>query len=202
MITVKQVSLIFAVIGLIILLIISSTPITHYVQLKYFATFIMIFIMTYWMTGFVKHSIYYSSVITLVVLISLPYLCDGKKMHEHFDTKAAKAKSRKKDQVIKENEDVDVEVEGDEDTTSIKTKETFDTNDHKLLNIDINVNSDDEIENARGLKSYNDPYIAQKETYRLIDTVKQLKDATNSLAPILKEGKGVMAAFKNLNLKF
>lgn len=197
----KNASLVFAVIGLIVLLLTSTTPIQQYAQFKYFLAFCMIFIMTFWMTGYVRHSFYYAAVITLVVMLALPYLCNARMAMEHFEARAKKKKKETFDNPSDDEEETGSSDDNEKDFQGFANKENFDSNDRKLLNIDIDVDSDEEIENARGIKSYNDPYIAQKETYRLIDTVKQLKDATTSLAPILKEGRGVMDAFKKLNIK-
>ena len=144
----------------------------------------------------------------MVVVLALPYLCNGGRVKEYFESKS-KDKKKKDDKKVKDKQkkwfESDAEADDSkEPSDQYKMKETFDASDNKLLDIDINVDSDSddgEVNNAKGLKSFNDPYIAQKETYRLIDTVKQLKDATESMAPILKEGKGIMEAFKKLNIQ-
>ena len=41
---------------------------------------------------------------------------------------------------------------------------------------------------------------AQKETYRLINTIKQLEDTLNGLAPTIKQGAKIIEQFKRLNL--
>jgi hypothetical protein len=44
------------------------------------------------------------------------------------------------------------------------------------------------------------PAEAQRETYRLIDTVKQLELTVKNLTPTLTEGKRVLDAFEKMNL--
>lgn len=41
---------------------------------------------------------------------------------------------------------------------------------------------------------------AQKETFRLINTIKQLNHTVNNLAPALKQGANIIDKFKKLNL--
>jgi len=41
---------------------------------------------------------------------------------------------------------------------------------------------------------------AQRQTYQLIDTVKQLKDTINELAPMLKQGKDVLGQLEALKM--
>jgi len=41
---------------------------------------------------------------------------------------------------------------------------------------------------------------AQRETFRLIDTIKQLQDTVENLTPALKQGAGIIEQFKKLNL--
>ena len=42
------------------------------------------------------------------------------------------------------------------------------------------------------------PALAQRETFRLIETVKMLEDTMKDLAPTLKEGHKVMESFKKI----
>ena len=44
------------------------------------------------------------------------------------------------------------------------------------------------------------PAKAQRETFRLIDTMKQLDDTMKSLAPTLKQCQGILERFKKLDL--
>lgn len=51
-------------------------------------------------------------------------------------------------------------------------------------------------------KGYDDmtPREAQKGTYELIDTVKQLKETVGELAPVLKEGKSILSSLGALKI--
>jgi energy-coupling factor transporter transmembrane protein EcfT len=61
--------------------------------------------------------------------------------------------------------------------------------------------SKDEDENTKN-KDVDDytPREAQKETFQLINTVKQLKDTVTELAPILKEGKTILSSLGALKI--
>ena len=61
--------------------------------------------------------------------------------------------------------------------------------------------SDDEDEKAKD-KNMEDltPREAQRETFQLINTVKQLKSTVNELAPLLKEGKNILSTLGALKV--
>ena len=61
--------------------------------------------------------------------------------------------------------------------------------------------SKDEDENTKNkdVDEYT-PREAQKETFQLINTVKQLKDTVTELAPILKEGKTILSSLGALKI--
>lgn len=130
-----------------------------------------------------------NSFIISVLIISIMYFInkiDNKKksiVYENFDSLQKIKKDYKK-----ENKDSD-ELSKD----SIK-----------LINLDPASDSEDEdkekkLNENKKIEDYG-PADAQKETYRMIDTVKQLKTTVESLAPTIKEGRKILEAFKKLDL--
>lgn len=83
-------------------------------------------------------------------------------------------------------------------------KDMDELNEENIKLIDFDLPSDDEddkledINKKKNLDDYS-PAEAQRETYRMIDTVKQLRTTVESLAPTLKEGKKILEAFKKLD---
>jgi hypothetical protein len=74
---------------------------------------------------------------------------------------------------------------------------------HKLLSSkDHDVSDDKEkiknVEPSNKSPSEMTPALAQRETFRLIETVKMLEDTMKDLAPTLKEGHKVMESFKKI----
>lgn len=84
---------------------------------------------------------------------------------------------------------------------SLKDEDLFEKN--NLDNHNFSQNKETE-KDKRDIdkKNTNDlkPYEAQKQTYQLIDTVKQLKDTINELAPMLKQGKDVLGQLETLKM--
>jgi len=58
---------------------------------------------------------------------------------------------------------------------------------------------EDEDRKKKPLKEYK-PFEAQKETFELINTVKQLKETVATLAPILKQGKSILSSLEALKV--
>lgn len=59
---------------------------------------------------------------------------------------------------------------------------------------------EDEEEYTKQINTY-DLAKAQKETFQMIDTVKQLRDVIESLGPTLTQGKEVLKMYEKLNIK-
>ncbi len=72
----------------------------------------------------------------------------------------------------------------------------------KLINLDPASDDEDEVVEKNKNKNIDDynPAVAQRETYRMIDTVKQLKTTVESLAPTIKEGRKILETFKKLDI--
>lgn len=91
----------------------------------------------------------------------------------------------------------------DTEFNNIEEKDLFEEDEEES-----NKNNEKKDEKKDGKKDENkdegDEYVraarAQKETFRLINTIKQLDDTINGLAPTLKEGAKIIEKFKKLNL--
>jgi hypothetical protein len=84
---------------------------------------------------------------------------------------------------------------------SLKDEDLFEKN--NLDNHNFTQNKETEKEKTESTDKKTDdlkPYEAQRQTYQLIDTVKQLKDTINELAPMLKQGKDVLGQLEALKM--
>jgi hypothetical protein len=104
-------------------------------------------------------------------------------------------------QNITENFDSIQKIEKDYKKVN-KNKDSLTKESIKLINLDPASDSEDEDKELNKDKKIEDysPADAQKETYRMIDTVKQLKTTVETLAPTIKEGRKILEAFKKLDL--
>ena len=180
---------ILLVIGLIFLLCFIRNQ-----ELYSFVNFIILFCILKWI---IKDN-YITLLIALFVTI-LIYACHPAELYENFEAEEAEE--------AEESEEAEAEEgEGKEAATNSSSDEIKEED-------DIFDNEDYAEEESTGNKvpKKNDPsednYMtnmtpakAQRETFRLIDTMKQLDDTMKSLAPTLKQGQGILERFKKLDL--
>ena len=112
-----------------------------------------------------------------------------------------KLNNKLNNKVITENFDTIQKIEKDYKKEN-KNKDELTKESIKLINLDPASDSEDEDKELNNNKKIDDygPADAQKETYRMIDTVKQLKTTFESLAPTIKEGRKILEAFKKLDI--
>jgi energy-coupling factor transporter transmembrane protein EcfT len=173
---------------------------------------LIVYIMSYWCTKSVHKSIGVS--ILLIIIISF-INCRGS-IVENFDL----------DKIEKDEHVSEEEGEGSEDFMNKKVKDTkdmIDSLDKMILNKNMDLKStefnaldpkeignmlkfsasDKESEKNGDLNSDKknlSPAEAQRETFRLIDTVKQLDDTIKALGPTLSQGKQIMNMFDKIKL--
>tara|TARA_B110000208_G_scaffold175424_1_gene220986 strand:+ start:261 stop:812 length:552 start_codon:yes stop_codon:yes gene_type:complete len=100
-----------------------------------------------------------------------------------------------------ETTDDDDDDEKEHKETDKKDKNTIENRIDELDKInkedidDDDANTKTKIKNLAELK----PYEAQRETYQLIETVKNLKDTMQQLGPTLKEAKNILHTYKQFS---
>ena len=73
-----------------------------------------------------------------------------------------------------------------------------DIKDYDFKNSKVSEKEKKELKNKK-IDDYK-PHEAQKETFELISTVKQLKDTVQTLAPLLKQGKSILSSLEVLKV--
>lgn len=101
-----------------------------------------------------------------------------------------------KDEETDEEEDNDKENEK-EKKEKLTVEEMIDELD-KIKKEDINDDDKGDKTETKNLAELK-PYQAQRETYQLIETVKNLKDTMNTLGPTLKEAKSILNTYKQFS---
>lgn len=171
---------------------------------------LIVYIMSYWCTKSIHKSVITS--ILLIIIISFIHCRGG--IVENFD-------SDKIEDTVSEEEDND---SGDFMKKKVEdTKEMIESLDKMMLNKNMDLKStefnllnpteigdmlkfsasDKESEKNGKLNSDKKnltPAEAQRETFRLIDTVKQLDDTIKALGPTLTQGKQIMNMFDKIKL--
>lgn len=174
---------------------------------------LIVYIMSYWCTKSIHKSL--ATSILLIIVISFINCRGG--IVENFELDAIKDETEEEGQG---------EGEGSEDFMNKKVKDTKDminSLDKMILNKNMDLKSTefnalDPTEIGNMLKfSASDkdsekngklnsdkknlsPAEAQRETFRLIDTVKQLDDTIKALGPTLSQGKQIMNMFDKIKL--
>ena len=101
-----------------------------------------------------------------------------------------------KDEETDEEEDNDKENEKDK-KDKITIEKMIDDLD-KIKKEDINDDDKGDKTETKNLAELK-PYQAQRETYQLIETVKNLKETMNTLGPTLKEAKSILSTYKQFS---
>lgn len=164
---------------------------------------LLLTIVIFWMTNDIYKSIIIALLIGIVIYFMRPQLDEGFEGNDKNNDKMTK--------IIDElnslaDKDKDAEVEpnlavpkNDEEVDEKDTENLFNKEEDEK---DAREGSGNEIPDM-GSKyiSKLTPSQAQKETFRLINTLKQLDDTIQNMAPTLKEGAKIIEKFKKLNIK-
>lgn len=116
------------------------------------------------------------------------------------------------DKMNNENNDIKIKKKSTTDTDSVKINtdsgkfDVLTADDVKKIEDDdslSDIDGEDDVETMsrhnKPIKQYT-PAEAQRETYNLIDTVKQLELTVKNITPTLTEGKRVLEAFEKMDL--
>ena len=182
---------------------------------RIFASYVLIFGLSYVMTNDLKKSLIYALVLNLVVSMLdnrgafYDYRNIFKSKREYFDLKPAgegedaksygESKTDSKDNTNFDDEDLDKILDKDE-------KQSKEENEHLKKAGGGLDQLKDLLEMAKKESPYDDkkdadytPAQAQRATYRLIDTVKQLKTTMAEMMPLMKTGSSLMNLHKKMN---
>jgi len=170
---------------LAIFLIILSTIIDSF-NFKILINFFLMYIIIFWLTKDVYKSGLISFTITTI------YYMTNVEYYENFESKDLNV-----EKLVKELSNISNTINTDD------VENDAENNDDNADNIDDIKFDDIDDNDAPSLDSDNE-FIkstkAQKETFRLINTIKQLNHTVNNLAPALKQGANIIDKFKKLNL--
>lgn len=174
----------------VIILIILSTLFNN----RSISFFICLAILTFIIDIFIKN-IQKSFFISLFITLFLSYTNQNL---EFFDNPGDDKDDSQK--LVK----IDDSTSDDTEFDNIEEKDQFGEDDESDEKDKKNTKNAKNAKNAKNEKDEGDEYVraakAQKETFRLINTIKQLDDTINGLAPTLKEGAKIIEKFKKLNL--
>lgn len=166
-----------------IFLVILST-FDHSFNIKILINFFLLSIIIFWLTNDIYRSISIAFIITFI------YYMTNNGMYETFDNKDLKV-----DDIVKELTNISKTINKDNDDT-----EDDKNNKEEITEDDINLLNDDDDKTPNESNKYMESAKAQRETFRLINTIKQLDDTVKHLAPTLKQGANIIEKFKKLNL--
>lgn len=166
------------IIILAILLLISLAFVNNYYP-KIVFSYLLLVIIIY----LVKKNIYQSLFYSLIILIILNFFIDER--YEYFDTTKLDDKS----------------VNIPDDNADEKTDEKIDDDDERddFDEKDLDMFTDN-VPKGKTKDKYTNMAKAQRETFHLINTIKQLDDTVKNLAPTLKQGADIIEKFKKLGL--
>jgi len=155
------------------------------------AQFILAFILTYEIVTYYIKNLLHAVLISLGFVLFL-FLFKNVTYTENFDNNTNNTNIGEKEKTIMDK------------LHELTLKEKVNLKEDKKLLDDIKENDvfDKKEEEKDAITS--DEYVrstqAQKETFRLINTIKQLEDTLGGLAPTIKQGAKVIEQFKRLNL--
>lgn len=159
--------------------------------LKYLFTGILMFIIIYMITKNISFSLILSTVICIILI----FMDRNNQMtYEKFENDTDIDSNKKKIEADAGlNQILDILDEG------ISLGEN-DKNEHtEIQGEQFNNNHDDNNTGGKKIEEYS-PQQAQKETFKLIDTVKQLKHTIDALGPALSAGKDILKSFEALKV--
>jgi hypothetical protein len=184
----------YSIIFSIFLVLLSSFD--HSFNIKVLISFFLLSIIIYWLTNNIYKSVAISFIVTFI------YYITNNTSYENFENQDLKV-----DDIVKEltnisdtiNKDNN-EDEDNEDKDNEKTYENLDQEEKKEITEDDIELFDDDDKTPTESNKYIESAKAQRETHRLINTIKQLQDTVEHLAPTLKQGATIINKFKKLNL--
>lgn len=171
------------IIIIVVILILLSTIVKNNIMRILVSFFLMTFI-SFCLTKDIYKSIGLSFFLSLIYYLTSPDIQEG------FENEEINVNSLVKEltNLASKNEEVNKEVNQD-----VKNS------DKEITEEDTNLLEQDDNAPSEGNK-YMESAKAQRETFRLINTIKQLDETVNSLAPTLKQGADIIEKFKKLNL--
>tara|TARA_B100001248_G_scaffold257468_1_gene240032 strand:- start:340 stop:1029 length:690 start_codon:yes stop_codon:yes gene_type:complete len=185
---------------------------------------LIVFIISYWCTKCILSSL----ISSIILVVALSFVC-YRKQHvytENFETiNETKNNDLEITNPVSEKDDNDKEETKDQIKQDISdTKNLMDSLDKMIVNKNMNLKNmdfntlkmgeidnmlkyspSDEKEDKQGntisdSKKIRTPAEAQRETYRLIDTVKQLDSTLKALGPTLTQGKEIINMFDKIKM--
>jgi len=171
---------------------------------SYISSFILIYILVDFTIKNVILSICYTLIIWLLLYIifqNYSYPTSTIHLNERFENES-ESESQGQDQDKKERvshlKEIIKKLEGGIALTKDDLIEKNNINDYDFKKSKVSPDEDYNIKD----KNINEltPREAQKETFELINTVKQLKDTVNELAPVLKQGKSILSSLSALKI--
>ena len=182
-------------VGLVLVIIFRNRASCNY---SHIASLVLIYILVDHIVKNIVWSFIYTVVIwTLLYIILKNYLnIDFNEGFENEDKKADIDEATKKR--VSHLKDMIKKLEGGIALTKDDLTEKNDIKDYDFRKSKVSADEDAKTKD----KSLDDltPREAQKETFELINTVKQLKDTVNELAPVLKEGKTILSSLGALKI--
>lgn len=166
----------YTMVIVIILILLSTIVISLFMK-----TIVLFFLMTIIVDYYVKNI--YKSVSISFFASLLFYLSRTSNTYEGFEDEI------NVDNLVKELTNL-TKIDGDK--TNDGTKDEIKDEDINLLDQDDNIPTEG--------NKYIEASKAQRETFRLINTIKQLEETVSGLAPTLKQGADIIEKFKKLNL--
>ncbi len=161
----------------------------HSFNIKVLISFFLMSIIVYWLTNDIYKSVILSFIITFI------YYTTNNNSYENFENQDLKV-----DDIVKELTNISETIKKDDE----KDDEKDEKNDENLSKNDITEDDLELFDDDDKTPTENNQYIesakAQRETHRLINTIKQLQDTVEHLAPTLKQGATIIDKFKKLNL--
>jgi antitoxin (DNA-binding transcriptional repressor) of toxin-antitoxin stability system len=191
---------------LLILLQVKLPFINHHftVVAKLFLSFLIVFLIYFNVSGNIRISALIG-VIVVIILYSLDmhYINASLGLYEGFDEQKD---NNLIDKINNEYNDIKVGKVVDNSDDDVSKGGVISIDDVKKIDIDDAPSDiegeDDDVTMTKHNKPIDKytPAEAQRETYRLIDTVRQLETTVKNLTPTLTEGKRVLEAFEKMNL--
>ena len=195
----------FIILAIVIIFYFSGAPLINRI-LRIIPLLLLITVVVNWMMKDWRQAFLYSFFVVVLFEIFIP-----SKTREYFETSTSSKDNTnkpkedlKKLDFAKGEDDDDDDDDGDDDfdlkqyvnklgkMSQLKTKDVLDMNDADDDN-DVSSKKNKTIENYS-------PHDAQVQTYKLINTVKNLQKTMESLAPTLKMGKKIMKTYEKFNL--
>lgn len=146
------------------------------------------------------------------IVYNLPSLLYGNKV-EGFEDGDGEDDSKEKKENKEEYNDEDtlelIEKLESDLTASMKMKKKADANENELAKLsdkkELGLTDEERYQNENSTSNLSvdehSPASAQRETFRLINTVKQLDTTIKELAPTLKSGKKIIEAYQKLTFR-